>query len=129
MAKVNVFFDGGCPLCKREVNLYSKLDKDNEICWVNVAEEEFSAPENYTKNILLSRFHARDVDGQYYSGAKAFFLVWSKLRGWKTLAKLGRFKLVVWIAEYLYKFFLIVRPFIQAPFALYDRLFVKLKRD
>ncbi len=36
-SKTEVYFDGACPLCRREISLYRKLDKEGVISWVDVA--------------------------------------------------------------------------------------------
>ena len=34
--KIKVFYDGKCNICKREINFYSKIDKDKNFDWVNI---------------------------------------------------------------------------------------------
>lgn len=43
-----VFFDGGCPLCVREISHYKRLDRDGAVSWVDLEGEgdDFSALED-----------------------------------------------------------------------------------
>ena len=34
-----VFFDGGCPLCRREIAHYRRIDTAQRLCWVDAASE------------------------------------------------------------------------------------------
>ena len=120
-----VFFDGSCPLCAREINLYSKLDKDDEIEWVDVSQPEPATPVGITRERLLSRIHLLDSEGKLQIGASAFFFIWKKLPGWRWLGNLEKNKLIFFLAQIFYEIFLLVRPLIQIPFKMFDRLFGK----
>ena len=39
--EVEVFFDGDCPLCLREIELLRKLDKARQIRFTNIQAEDF----------------------------------------------------------------------------------------
>ena len=120
-----VFFDGSCPLCAREISLYSKLDKDDEIEWVDVSQPEPATPVDITRERLLSRIHLLDSEGKLQIGASAFFFIWKKLPGWRWLGNLEKNKLIFFLAQIFYEIFLLVRPLIQIPFKIFDRLFGK----
>jgi len=120
-----VFFDGSCPLCAREISLYSKLDKDDEIEWVDVSQPEPATPVGITRERLLSRIHLLDSEGKLQIGASAFFFIWKKLPGWRWLGNLEKNKLIFFLAQIFYEIFLLVRPLIQIPFKIFDRLFRK----
>ena len=40
-AKPTVFYDGGCPLCKKEISHYMGLDTDCSIVWIDITEQDF----------------------------------------------------------------------------------------
>ena len=120
-----VFFDGSCPLCAREISLYSKLDKDDKIEWVDVSQPEPATPVGITRERLLSRIHLLDSEGKLQIGASAFFFIWKKLPGWRWLGNLEKNKLIFFLAQIFYEIFLLVRPLIQIPFKMFDRLFGK----
>jgi len=31
-----VFYDGGCPLCRREIAHYRRIDGDRQLCWIDI---------------------------------------------------------------------------------------------
>ncbi len=121
-----VFYDGSCPLCKREISLYSRLDKEKEIEWLDVSQSETFIPDGMTRDRLLSRIHLLDSEGKLQIGASAFFLIWKKIPGWKWLGNMKKYKFVFHSAELIYEIFLIVRPLIQLPFKFYDRFVRKI---
>ena len=118
-SKLKVFFDGGCPLCRREIGVYKRLDRGKKIEWTDVSTQ---LPDEIAidRKTLLKRFHVQSVDGVIYSGAEAFFKLWKEMPGWKWLGKLGNYGLVVKFAEMLYIQFLKVRPFLQKPLKYID---------
>ena len=92
--KTEVYFDGACPLCKREISLYKKLDKDGIISWVDISDCSPSVA-GISRNDLLKRFHVKSKDGEIFSGAEAFFNLWRELPGWKWLGRLGKYPFIV----------------------------------
>ena len=57
---IEVFFDGDCPVCLREINLLKRFDRRNRILITNIATADFVA-EYYgkTMNGLMSEIHGR----------------------------------------------------------------------
>jgi hypothetical protein len=79
MPDVLVWFDGACPLCRREIAWMRRLDRRNAIAFVDVSQEA-AAPDGgaacpIDRSTLLARFHALE-DGQVVSGAAAFAAMW-----------------------------------------------------
>lgn len=108
-----VMFDGACPLCRREIAVYQKLQATEEIAWVDVSTCDFQPPAGMTKAQLLQRFHLITPDGQILSGAQAFVFVWNRLPGWRWLGLLSRLPGMLFLMEWVYRGFLIVRPVLQ----------------
>lgn len=113
VAPLNVLYDGGCPLCRREIALYRGLKANTPVCYVDVHATDSPLPANLTRHELLARFHVQDQRGALHSGARAFLLLWSALPGWRWLAQLGRLPGAPLIMEGVYRVFLRLRPFIQ----------------
>ena len=118
--KTEVYFDGACPLCRREISLYRKLDKEGVVSWVDVANSNPTVS-GLTKDELLKRFHIKNKEGVMLSGARAFFDLWKELPGWKWLGRLGKYSFVVNMAEILYIGFLRVRPLMQRCINLFEK--------
>ena len=113
---LRVFFDGACPLCRKEISLYQKADKAGAIDWLDVSLEESAQALPLPRQILLARFHVQKPDGQLISGARGFIEMWRQLPKWHWLAKLCAIPGLPPILELGYRGFLRVRPAVQRTF-------------
>jgi predicted DCC family thiol-disulfide oxidoreductase YuxK len=118
---LTVLYDGACPLCRREISVCQGLQplrSDRPVCFSDVSDSTVALPESLpqgvTREQLLSRFHVRDADGKWLSGARAFLALWAALPGWRWLAKLGRVPGMVGLMEVVYRLFLRFRPTLQS---------------
>lgn len=109
MTQLTVWFDGGCPLCTREIALMRRLDRRGAIEFVDVAGDG-SCPIN--RATLLARFHARE-DGVMLSGAAAFAAMWRAIPLLRPFGLAARNKWILGAFEWLYRRFLVVRPALQ----------------
>ncbi|MFN4042689.1 demethoxyubiquinone hydroxylase family protein [Limnobacter sp.] len=110
---VEVYFDGSCPMCRREIAVYQNITPDQPIAWVDVSKPDTLLPQGQSKEQLMARFHTRTVQGELLSGAAAFVHVWAQLPGWRVLAWLAKVPGMLWLMEKAYNGFLPVRPAIQ----------------
>lgn len=110
MADVEVWFDGDCPLCRREINLMRRLDRRGAIVFTDVATGQGNCP--IDRADLLARFHARE-DGRMVSGAEAFAAMWRAIPMLAPFGRLARNRRVLAVMERLYVSFLKVRPGLQ----------------
>lgn len=115
--KIEVFFDGSCPLCNKEISLYKNTTSSCPISYIDVS----SMDNNQNKETLMKRFHIKDQQGNILSGAKAFIELWKTMNGWKYLAKIFDNKIGLAILEFLYVKFLIIRPQLQKIVIFFDR--------
>jgi len=69
-----VFFDGECPLCVREINLIRWLDRDERVIFTDIASSDFSAQEatGLSYDVLMARIHGRLADGTMIEGVEVF---------------------------------------------------------
>ena len=113
---LTVLYDGGCPLCRREIGVYRglrPLRPDSPVCFADVSDSALPLPPGTTRAQLLARFHVRSRGGELLSGAQAFLALWAALPGWRWLALAGRVPGAAWVMERAYRFFLRVRPALQ----------------
>ncbi len=110
MSKVEVWFDGDCPLCRREIALLRRLDRRGAIRFHDVATGQGSCP--IDRAALLARFHARE-DGRLVSGAEAFAAMWRAIPLLRPIGLLARNQRVLAALERLYASFLRARPVLQ----------------
>lgn len=104
-----VYYDGACPLCRREIGLYRACRGAETIDWVDVAGVERPAAD-LDRAGALARFHVRTGDGRLVSGAAAFLALWRSLPGWRPAAVLLSVPPLPWLLERFYRLFLRVRP-------------------
>ncbi|TVS09930.1 MAG: DUF393 domain-containing protein [Wenzhouxiangella sp.] len=109
-ARVTVWFDGACPLCRREISLMRRLDRRERIDFVDVASDDAVCP--LDRDELLARFHARE-NGRIVDGAEAFAAMWRAIPMLRPLGLLARFPPALWLMERMYRVFLRVRPTLQ----------------
>jgi predicted DCC family thiol-disulfide oxidoreductase YuxK len=104
---LEVWFDGDCPLCRREIAVMRRLDRRGAIVFTDVANEQGSCP--LDRGELLARFHARE-DDVMLSGAAAFAAMWRAIPLLRPFGLAARNRALLGVLERLYIAFLRVRP-------------------
>ncbi len=113
---LTVLYDGGCPLCRREIAHVQGLAAqrpDSALCFVDVHDAHSAVPAA-ERAALLARFHVQRPDGSRLDGAAAFVAMWARLPGWRWLARLADLPGALPALELTYRGFLRVRPRLQA---------------
>ena len=112
---LTVYFDGSCPLCRREVAWYRRRRGADAIEWIDVSGGDGSPPPapGLNRDMALARFHVRLSDGRLLSGARAFAELWAALPGLRGLARLMRSRPLSALLEVGYRAFLRLRPSLQ----------------
>ena len=111
---LEVFFDGSCPLCQREIAYYQKLDIARKLGWVDVSQNHATCPDGFCQQDLIKRFHVRTNEGQVVSGAAGFALMWTMLPGaWKYAGLIAQWWPMNALLELAYRTFLPFRPWLQ----------------
>lgn len=86
-----VFYDGGCPFCRREIEHYRRRDRAGALGWVDITRDEAALrAHGLTIEKAMKRFHVLDVNGSWQTGAWGFATVWGSLPGYRPLAWLVR---------------------------------------
>ncbi len=110
MNQLIVWYDGSCPLCRREVALIRRLDRTDAVHFVDATGDDVSCP--LDRADLLARFHASE-DGVILSGAAAFAAMWRAVPLLRPLGLAARWPWVLTLLERGYVGFLRVRPMLQ----------------
>lgn len=110
-ASLEVWYDGACPLCTREIALMRRLDWAGRIRFTDLAADGAACP--IDRAALLARFHARE-NGVLLSGAAAFAAMWRAVPLLWPLGQAARVPFVLRALEWLYLRFLTLRPRLQA---------------
>lgn len=86
-----VFFDGECPMCRREIAHYRRLRGADRLNWIDVSHDDRAlASYGLDRAAAMARFHVRDAAGDWQTGAYGFAELWSQLPAYGWLAWLVR---------------------------------------
>ncbi len=108
---LSVYFDGGCPLCSREIDHYRGKDTAGRIRFVDIDALGFDAAgEGLDPDRVQRVMHARLASGEIVSGVAAFAAVWDTLPGHAWMARLVRRPGVRTAAAFGYAAFARIRP-------------------
>lgn len=85
--QVEVFFDGACPLCRREVGALRWLDRRRQVCFTDISTADFDAARyGLTMEEFMARIYGRLPDGTWVDGVETFRRIYSALGlGWLVL--------------------------------------------
>lgn len=108
--RVTVWFDSGCPLCRREIALMRRLDRRGAIRFVDACDPAASCPIDRAE--ILARFHALE-EGRLLQGAAAFAAMWRAVPVMRPLGVLAGWAPLTPVFEALYRGFLRLRPRLQ----------------
>lgn len=111
MDKLTIWFDGSCPLCRREIALMKRLDRRRSIHFVDAANA-IGGDCPIDAADLLARFHALE-NGELLSGASAFAAMWRAIPLLRPLGLLARRPSALKFLDRAYMFFLRFRPAMQ----------------
>jgi predicted DCC family thiol-disulfide oxidoreductase YuxK len=88
-ARPVVFYDGDCPLCRREIAHYRRVDREARLCWVDAAAEtEVLARYGLSVQAAMAELHLLDTAGSWQRGVDAFLVIWQHLPGYRWLGRL-----------------------------------------
>lgn len=107
---LTVYFDGGCPVCTREISFYQRQRGAEHIRWINLAhcpDDELGT--DLSREAAYARLHARRADGELVSGAQAFAALWQALPAFRPAGRVAALPGIVHGLEWGYRGFLKVR--------------------
>jgi len=110
--ELTIYYDGSCPLCRREIALYRRLRGAERLQWLDVSAG-MPLGANLSCELAMRRFHVRDAQGRLFSGGAAFARLWRALPGWRVPGWLFVVPPLSWLLEFAYRVFLPLRPRLQ----------------
>ncbi|MBI1393954.1 MAG: DUF393 domain-containing protein [Alphaproteobacteria bacterium] len=110
-AALTVFFDGACPLCRREISFYRNRSRGVE--FIDVSTADLQSVSGLSHENALARFHVRTASGVMIDGAAAFAALWRQTPGLFWLGRLFGRQPLLGIAEVAYRAFLVMRPVVH----------------
>lgn len=100
-----VFFDGACPLCRREIEMVRRLDRKRRVACTDIAAAGFDpAPLGKTHEELMACIHGRLADGTIVEGVEVFRQIYAAV-GFGPLVALTRVPPVSWVLDAAYTWF------------------------
>jgi len=81
---IEVFYDGDCPLCVREINFLKRRDKRQRVRFTDLADPAFDADAlGLSWDAFMARIHGRLPDGRWVEGVEVFRRVYGAVGlGW-----------------------------------------------
>jgi predicted DCC family thiol-disulfide oxidoreductase YuxK len=100
-----VFYDGDCPLCRREIEMLRRWDKKQRILFTDIAGPDFD-PTLLGKSHeeLMAQIHGRLPTGEWVIGVEVFRQLYSAVGlGW--IVRWTRLPILRTILDLAYQFF------------------------
>lgn len=87
---VEVFYDGDCPLCMREIRMLRRKDRAGRIVFTDIAAPGFDAAAlGKGHDALMARIHGRLPDGTWITGVEVFRQLYAAI-GFRRLVAVSR---------------------------------------
>jgi len=102
-----VFFDGQCPLCRREMDMIRRKDKQNRLVLIDIADENFESRE-VSLTQMMKEIHGRRSDGSYVKGVEVFREIYERI-GFGFFVKPTRLPVVRQLLDWAYQIFAKIR--------------------
>jgi predicted DCC family thiol-disulfide oxidoreductase YuxK len=106
-AAATVYFDGGCPICAKEISWYQP--RAGGVTFANIDADTAAPAPDLTREAALARLHARTTDGRLVSGASAFIALWRTIPALRPLARVLDNRPTIAVLDVAYAGFLRVR--------------------
>jgi predicted DCC family thiol-disulfide oxidoreductase YuxK len=102
---IEMFHDGDCPLCAKEVAWLRRLDRRNRIRFTDISDPGFD-PAKYGKTMddFMARMHGRRADGVWVTGVETFRQLYASV-GFRWLVAPTRLPGISWALDCGYSFF------------------------
>lgn len=119
--RTTVYFDGACPLCRREIGLLQRLDRKNRLLFKDISPPQAASFCPLPQEVMLARFHVRRADGVMFDGAAAYLTAYAQIPGLGWLGRLVRWPATLRVLDRLYALFLRQRPKLQRLAQRFER--------
>lgn len=102
---IEVFYDGVCPICVREIRFLRRLDRKGQIRFTDIAAADFRASDyGITLKAFNSEIHGRLPDGTWIRGVEVFRVLYTHI-GLRPLVWITRLPIVSNLLDRAYRIF------------------------
>lgn len=103
---IEVFYDGKCGLCAREIGYYKRLTPRHSIVWKDIANQpDLLAGTGLSQADALLYLRVKDQNGALQTGLDAFVVLWKQFRVWSALAWVAQLPGIYSAANFAYRRF------------------------
>ena len=103
--QIEVFFDGACPLCAREIRFLQRRDRKNQIRFTDIAAPDFQASDyGISGEEFMAAVHGRLSDGTWIKGVEVFRRLYSAI-GFSPLVWITRIPGISHLLDLAYRIF------------------------
>jgi predicted DCC family thiol-disulfide oxidoreductase YuxK len=103
--RFQIFYDGDCPLCRREIEWVRRRDIHRRIMLTDIANSSFDAAEfGKTSNELMAKIHGRFPDGRWTVGPETIRVLYGEL-GWGWAVQWTGWPVIRHVFDGLYRVF------------------------
>jgi predicted DCC family thiol-disulfide oxidoreductase YuxK len=113
---LQVFFDGSCSVCAREMEAYRRKENGGRLLFVDISASGFDpTPYGFTLDAFMYEMHCIDRQGRIYRGVEAFRAIWMAFPSstrYRLFAVLADLPVVNSLARLIYRLFARNRKFL-----------------
>lgn len=103
---IEVFYDGKCSLCSKEINYFKKRHPKHPMVWHDIANNpQRLEGTGLSQSEALMFMRVKDAHGRIRSGVDAFIVLWGQFPGWHLLSRFAALPGIHFIADKLYQQF------------------------
>ena len=74
---LQIFYDGSCLVCSKEMDSYRKRNPQNRLEFIDISTDDFSPVAfGKTQADFMAQLHVRDAEGHFTTGVEAFTTIW-----------------------------------------------------
>ncbi len=109
--QLTIFYDGLCPLCSREIDMFRRRVTDGTLGYVDISLPEFDAKSYGLDAVAVHHsMHVKRQSGEIITGVDALIAMWQSVPGFRWLAWLTRMGWMRPFANLGYVIFAWIRP-------------------
>jgi predicted DCC family thiol-disulfide oxidoreductase YuxK len=108
LPRLELYFDGGCPLCRREIQCLKRRDRQRLLSFVDINAGEFDAGRlGLSQSEFMSKIHARTNEGHWVTGVDVFRQTYERL-GFVWLVRFSRVWPIARLLDWAYAYLLAI---------------------